>query len=177
MNGGAAMTNVDVYNNTIYTSHAVFNGATVDNAAVRLVNIGANVRLFNNLIMTSGGVPLVDLRGAGTSTILEHNDYYAADGKFLVRWNANYTTLDAWRKASGREAAGKGLSVNPKLAGTPGAGGTIGNADKLATLTVYKLAAGSPLFGAGMPSGHGDKVDFFGTPVPATGNPSISAAD
>src|SRR4029079_14970540 len=35
MNGGAAMTNVDVYNNTIFTSRAVFHGVTGDNAPRR----------------------------------------------------------------------------------------------------------------------------------------------
>ena len=91
--------------------------------------------------------------------------------------DGTYASLGTFRQGTDKESGGDGLSVDPQLASPPGSGGTIGDAALLGTLAEYHLDAASPLVGAGQSSGRGDKVDFFGNPVPAAGKPSIGAAE
>ena len=63
----------------------------------------------------------------------------------------------------------KAITVDPMLV-DPGSGGA-----GLGSLVGYKLRAGSPCIGAGMPIPDNGGRDFWGDPVPAAGAPDIGA--
>jgi hypothetical protein len=118
----------------------------------------------------------VDDPGDGRGVTFDANDYWAADGRFSFRWNGNrYTGYAAWRSAAGVETRGLGVSKDPKLPAA-GKGGTVGNADRLSSLSAYRLPATSPVAAAGLALGLSGVTDFFGNPVPSQSRPSIGAA-
>ena len=88
-------------------------------------------------------------------------------GAFLVSWpGTSYSSLSAWRTATGQEASG-GFAVDPLLI-RAGGGGIIGNADNLFTLTAYQLQATSPLIDRGVSLGTVPlgPSDFYGSILP-----------
>ncbi|MBN1675088.1 MAG: hypothetical protein JXR37_28870 [Kiritimatiellae bacterium] len=94
-----------------------------------------------------------------------------------MKWgDATYSTLSAWRDATGQETVGginTALTGNPTLT-DPGGGGTIGDPYQLHTLSAYRLLAVSPLIDAGLDlfSEFGIQPgsrDFYGNSLPSTG--------
>lgn len=168
-NGGSGINNLQIYNNTVYTSPA----STGSPSAVKLIYNANNVSFYNNIFITKGGSRLVNTyQSSGFS--FKGNNYYAEDGKFRIRWgDKNYTSLPGWRSGTGQEmlsGVSVGSSINPLLVNA-GGGGTIGNTLRLNTLTAYRLQPSSPLIQAGFDlfslSGidQGNR-DFYGNAVP-----------
>jgi hypothetical protein len=111
----------------------------------------------------------------GTGLAFLANDYYAADGNFVIVYGGvAYSSLSSWRAATFQEWLGAGLQVDPQLV-APGQGGTIGNPDQLNTLYAYELAPDSPVVGMGLDlKAHfginPGPVDYFGNLLsPSTG--------
>lgn len=164
--------NADIYNNTIFLSQI-----TGGPPGIYISTPTTNMRLRNNVIQTTGGALLFFSRIGQTNMLIQGNCYYSSGSSFDINWNGkNYTSLDAWRKASGHEYVGStkvGVSADPKL-NNPGNGGTLNNADLLPDLTAYKTQVGSPLINAGINLNLGG-VDFFGTAIPQGGAADIGA--
>jgi hypothetical protein len=107
--------------------------------------------------MTSGGLPVVAVDNSGATDLLfEGNDYWASGSQMRIQWiNTTYNTLDGpngWRANTGQEKVNGspvGFAINPML-NNPGGGGTIGNADRLNTLTQYQLQSTSDAQHAGL---------------------------
>lgn len=161
-----AMTGTDIYNNTIYTSPSAKGspaGVWVD------VNSTYEVNFRNNILLTSGNVPLVD--GKRSQNVrFEGNNYWSADGDFKILWHGvTYTSLQDWRTATGQEASVDellGTAIDPQLRG-PGTGITIGSPTELYKLSGYELKETSPLVlnGLDLKKRYGidvGKSDFFG---------------
>jgi hypothetical protein len=171
-NGGIRGT--EVYNNTIYVSPQ--SGTTPK--AVTIDGPTTNTHLRNNIFVTTGGLPLVDIvtRSASQQSglLFQGNDYWSSGYPLKIKHGGTtYSSLSAWRSATGQEKNGgtnTGMNVNPGLA-NPGGGGTIGNADLLSTLGSYKLGTNSPMKDAalnlrsvfGLDPG---PTDFYGTSIP-----------
>src|SRR6185369_14738082 len=106
-------------------------------ALVWMYSPTTNVHLRNNIFVTTGGLPMLLIYGGQSGLVFDRNDYWTSGGAFRIDDpSGSYSSLAAWRAATGQEASG--LNVDPKLT-APGAGGTIGNADNLASLNAYKL--------------------------------------
>ena len=147
---GADIVNSQIYGNTVFMGPS----STSSPAAIRLLGLlGNSVHVYNNILETTGGVPVVDWDGSGTDVLFQGNDYWSVKSPLAIQWNGStYTTLKAWRTATGEETLdGRpvGLHVSPGLEDA-GGGGTIGNADQLITLTAYKLRPTSRLADAGL---------------------------
>ncbi|HEV3301254.1 MAG TPA: right-handed parallel beta-helix repeat-containing protein [Planctomycetaceae bacterium] len=147
---GADVINADIYNNTVFTAPS----ATSSPAAIRLLGLlGNSIHVRNNIFETTGGVPVVFWDGSGTDVLFQGNAYWSGNRALSIQWNgATYTTLKAWRAATGEEmlnGSAVGLRVQPGLTDA-GGGGTIGNADRLITLTAYQLRPHSQLADAGL---------------------------
>ena len=164
--GNGDMGSFDAYQNVSYGHGA----AVVSYSAV------PGVRLFNN-IFTSVGEHLLKL-AAGAELTLHGNDYWSYAAPFKLSWNGDgaqareVESLDAFRAATGHESIdmrATGQQVDPFLR-APGAGPTLGDPERLASLTMYQLAADSPLIDAGVDlRGFGlapAELDFFGGSVP-----------
>jgi hypothetical protein len=192
---GADVVDSDIYNNTIFMGPS----PTSSPAAIRLLGLlGSSIHVRNNILVTTGGVPVVSWDGSGTDVLFQGNDYESGTSPFVILSNnVTYHTLAAWRTSTGEETlAGMpvGLRVDPRL-NDAGHGGTIGNADLLDTLTAYQLRKDSPVAHAGLDLTQfkvmwdpyryaGDSflnrffsptpTDFYGDPLPAAGSGLLS---
>lgn len=173
----ATTSDLAVYNNTIYSGAAMQAGLQVG------IPGGGTLagKVANNVFYSAMGGPLLNILSWNTATVtgvaFDGNDYYAA-GAFQITWTASaaYTTLAAWSSATGEEMLGGsmvGHAVDPKLA-SPGMTGTVGGYEP-AKLAGYKLAAGSPLIGAGLDLKAKLGIDpgtqdYFGNAIPNGGS-------
>jgi hypothetical protein len=67
--------------------------------------LGNSVHVYNNIFETTGGVPVVDWDGTGTDVLFQGNDYWSVKSPLAIEWNGStYTSLKAWRTATGEEA-------------------------------------------------------------------------
>jgi hypothetical protein len=163
-----ALQNLAVYNNTVYLTQN-----STGSRALYLESGTKNVSIRNNIFDVSGGAQLVYVSGTQTNLLVQGNDYWTSGSAFNIKYgNKTYSTLSAFRSGAKQEllnGAAAGMNVNPLLT-APGAGGTVGNADQLATLTAYVLQSSSPLIGAGLNltslGTDPGTSDFFGNPVP-----------
>jgi hypothetical protein len=145
---GMTLRNCDIYNNTVYVTPASGNIPR----AVYVYTGCSNIRIRNNILATTGGVTLVETPLTQTNIVFQNNNYWSSGSAFVIKNSVAYSSLSAWRTATGQEtlnALPLGLSVDPKFAAA-GAGGTIGNADQLETLSAYKLLADSPMKNTGL---------------------------
>ena len=143
---GGDISRCDIYHNTIFVSPAA------SGTPKGIVAAGANMRFCNNLIVATGGLPLIQGE-EGPGLIVAGNSYWSGDGPFRIDWGGKgYESLDAWRAATGQEKAGgedTGLTAGPKLT-DPGNGGSLDDADRLEAVTAYRLRPDSPLIDAGL---------------------------
>jgi hypothetical protein len=169
------LTSVEVHNNTIFL--------TLTNTAPRAIRVQNStdtsldvhgLHFRNNILQTTNGVRLVEVTptqlDTATDLLFQGNDYYPSGGTFDITWNGTtYSTLDAWRVATGQEeigAANTGTNINPRLGG-PGNGNHQLNPNS--PMIDHGLAL-STLFG--MTPG---PVDFYSNSVPAAGGYDIGA--
>jgi hypothetical protein len=197
---GDNVSNADVYNNTIFVSPS----ANSTPAAVTVgFNQGQSIHIYNNIFLTTGGLPVVNYFGGATDLRFLGNDYWSGStSSFQVQWlGTTYSSLASWRAGTGQERGmyngqvrNLGLERNPQLVAA-GHGGTVGNPDRLNTLTAYQLKATSPVRHAGLdlsqfgvvwdPYAFADDPflglyfnptaqDFFGDPLPPAGSSLFS---
>ena len=111
--------NTKIYGNTVFNSV---------HPAVYFQSTGGQSggKIWNNIFVTTGGKAVVQ-GSVGTGVVqFQGNLYWSSGGAFKV---AGYTTLDAWRTATGQEklsGAPAGLNADPLLT-APGTGGIIGD--------------------------------------------------
>lgn len=139
--------NTNVYNNTIYitSTYPIPSGIITEGHIV-------NSSIRNNIIQTTGGVPLITARTT-SGVLFQGNCYWSSGRKFKINWGTKtYKSLSNWRKATEQEknaSLNTGYRKNPKL-NSPGNGGTIGNTFLLNTMSAYKLSSSSKLINTGL---------------------------
>lgn len=172
------ITDSHIYNNTIYVSPSSAGNV----CALRVVSPTSGLRIRNNVIFTTGGVPLLCVADGQVGMKVQGNAYWSDGSEFKIRWGADlYSSLAAFR-ASGQEmlkGTATGMSVNPQL-DDPGFGGTVGNPDDLKALSAYRPTMASPLVNTGLDLkalfgiAVGDS-DFSGTLLPQDGAFDVGA--
>ena len=187
---GGDIRDTNIYNNTLYSSPVP--NASAPNASsgatpcALILSGGRNTRCFNNILLTTGGVPLVE-KSKTADALLRGNAYWSSGARFQVMWNGiAYSSLNAFQIATRQETKpakngdmGEGLETDPLLA-QPGTAPTLDNADNLNKLSGYRLLPKSLLINAGvhLPIYYGIRVgeqDFFGAPLPNGKNFDIGA--
>jgi hypothetical protein len=181
IHAGAAITNLYVYNNTVFVSPS----ATGSPAGIDLTAIAGTDHFFwNNLIIVTGNIPMIRAN-TRPATRFDGNAYWNPNGRFRVEWDATvYADLGGWRNGTGQELIGgapTGMHVDP-LVSDQGAGSTIGDPTRLHTLTAYRLNAASPLVDAGLDlqSNFGrlpGSTDYHQTPIPQDSRFDIGASE
>jgi hypothetical protein len=159
-NTSSKITNSQVYNHTVYASLA---------PAVDVLNSNlTGITVTNNIFLTTSRVALVDHQGT-TGLTFNKNNYFPLSGAFVIWWGGTqYSSVGAWGQDAG------GLSVNPML-NNPGAGGTVGDATLLSTMTAYRISsASSPMVNAGASVSSPGSVDFYGDAL-FSGAPDIGS--
>lgn len=168
---GGVVEDIEVYNNTVFMGGA-------DGAQPRDVWVGGSepnkqIKLWNNLLISEGGVPLVEVEPRQDMSF-QGNAYWTTGGKFVVLdAGTAYASLDQWRAATGQERLhneATGLTVDPRLTAM-NSGETLAGQRPLSDLTAYRPLPDSPLIDAGLDLARefGINVgqhDYWGTPVP-----------
>ena len=189
-NGRAGMqlwgnvTNASIYNNVVYMT----NTGNSNCAALFAHDMGSNgkrpqnVAVDNNIFYTTAGAKILNItRGVAQYGTMKFagNAYYTSSGTFKIQWGATlYTAMSDWQTASAQEmvnGVASGYQGDPKLTAA-GAGGTIGNADKLRNLLAYKLSTDSPLINRGVAPPtflSSTMTDFYGDVLPKGGKYDI----
>lgn len=172
-NGGSGINNAYIYNNTIFTTPSLSGSPK----AMVFYTTTNNVKVFNNIFIATGGLRIVESLTQQSSAEFKGNNYYSSGSPFAIKWNnTTYSSLDAWRTATGFEkngTANTGYAFDPGLI-QAGGGTTIGNTDQLASLSSYKLSSNSPMINAGLDIGAlaglivGGR-DFYGSTIPQNG--------
>ena len=152
-----------VVHNTVYVG-SVVNGVPTGFRSNGVT--GARVTVRNNIFFMGAGTNVVRASGTPAKLNLQGNDYWSSGGLRFLWGSATYSTLTAWRTATGQEklnGAAVGLSVNPLLVSPGGQGATS-----------YRLQSGSPMIDKGLGIVSGSR-DYFGNPVPQGGGRDIGA--
>jgi hypothetical protein len=130
------ITDIDIYNNTIYLSPNMGGAGWHGDdgfSALRIPSTAQDVRVYNNVFETTGGIPAVSVTSNdGPGVLFQGNDYYAdgwvpGSSQPLISWGgAAFVSLDQWRLATGyrQEYAGRtavgsqgaSLELNPGTA-------------------------------------------------------------
>lgn len=176
---GGFVYNSSAYHNTIYVG-GVDGGTPVGfrNSAVK----GGGVTVRNNIFFLNASGRVLQGKGLPGKLNFQGNDYYAPKGLKILWGTTTYTSLSAWRNATGQEKLNGqpvGFEVNPLL-NAPGAGPTFGDAGQIENLTAYRLQASSPMVDAGLDlSGlFGTQTggrDFYGNPAPRGPAPDVGS--
>lgn len=169
----STLSNAKFYNNIVVSEGTA-------NPAVGLVYAtgGFTAKFYNNILIATGGSKLVDVGSSTGNYVFKGNLYHATSGSTPQwTWGATtYTTLAAWRAASGtpevHSGTAVGLYADPLLtAALTGYAATA--VTELATMTAFIPTATSPAINAGQnltTSGFGSiavgSVDFKGAAIP-----------
>lgn len=153
----------EVYNNTVYSEK----GGAVGFAGQPV----PGVRFRNNIFVAGGEI----IKGDASHARFEGNLYWSLAGG---RGLAGHESLEAWAEATGQETVDGRLAgrfADPLLRGAGEMPAV--RPEDLATLAAYRLRAGSPCLGSGLPiPDHGGR-DFWGAEVPVGERPSIGACE
>jgi hypothetical protein len=181
---GTTMNGANIYNNTIYISPQAGNSSICAAYLQNLTTGINNVAFYNNIFITTGGVPFVEVP-VGYSAFFAGNIYWSSGGSFSISYQGNnYTSLASWRAATSNEVVNgnnTGFSSDPLLTNV-GLGGTIGFGNSLNTLNAYKISnSASPANNAALDLGSLFSIDagnrdFWGTILPGGNTNSIGAS-
>jgi len=103
-----------------------------------------NVYFLNNIIVTTGGVPLIRANAKSLQQFtFMGNCYWPGKDKFSIQWGDQmYTNYAAWQTASSQERGSgnvnTGINADPKL-NNAGTGVTLNNPELLPNLDGYKI--------------------------------------
>jgi hypothetical protein len=174
------MRNIHVYNNTVFVGpNSVGKGIFVMSEDIQ------DIFIRNNIIITTGGKDMVEVFGKATSDVtFQGNCYWSSGDDFIINWGKNktYTSLDAWRSATGQEELNNnpvGFQTDPMLVDA-GGGWTVGDPCQLETMDAYKLTGASPLIDQGLDLYTLFGVDmgtrdFYGNAIPDNGAYDVGA--
>jgi len=157
------MSDCKIYNNTIYNRNGAgigFGGLDVPGIVIR-----------NNIFICAGEL----LSGEAKRGRFERNVYWAADERGLT---FDGSSFEQWISRTGQEKIGDqvvGTFIDPLLI-EPGTA-ALTDPTKLAALNAYKLKAGSPCVGAGIPIENNGGRDFWANSVAQVDRPSIGACE
>lgn len=170
--------NSQIYNNTIFISPST----TGNVCGIRVASPTSSLSIRNNIIVTTGGAPLLCVAGGQSRLAVQGNSYWSNGSPFQIQWGSTlYSGLSAFR-GTGQEmlnAVPTGFDIDPGLF-NPGLGGTIGNPSGLTKMLEYRLTANSPLINRGIDLKARLGVstgtrDFYGTGLPQRGAFDIGA--
>ena len=115
---------IQIYNNTAVSSTSGSSGFSIVSAPGGGIE---DISLYNNVFVVAAGVPAVNIPATATGFDMQGNAYLSGTSSFLCELNSkNYTSLAAWRTASGFETSPHGiaLSSNPFVNGSASLAGT-----------------------------------------------------
>jgi hypothetical protein len=178
--GSPGIRDLVIHNNTLFVDKKLngsVRGIFISNGTIE------NVGIYNNLIITTGGAPLIDVV-QGANPRLAGNAYHDVDGKTRYQFhnNRDLKSLEDLRRITGQETLRghpTGYEGDPMIAGT-GNAGTLGDPVSLLEMDAYRLLPGSPLIDRGIDLSaefgiEGVSQDFYGQATHSGNGPDIGA--
>jgi hypothetical protein len=157
-----------IYNNTVYFGTNRANVGAIWGATWGKFGSMSNTIFKNNIIYTANNALAMNMTYSTSGNTFNNNCYWSTTGNVSILWGSTtYTSLAAFRSATGQEA--NGIQADPML-NAPGTGG-----DGRLPLTQYQLQAGSPCINYGANVGLGDTRDYWGNAAPYNGVFDIGA--
>ena len=99
---GQAVTESAVYNNSVFLSPPVGGMPS----AVEVLGEVSGASISANLLVTSGGLPLVNVPSPRPGLLFTGNDYWPSGLPLQINYNGvSYSSLGSWSAASGQESA------------------------------------------------------------------------
>lgn len=155
---GTTMSGCKIYNNSVYITPSSTNSGVGCFTIIDWYTGITGIEVYNNIFQSTGGAYLVDIP-QGYSATFAGNLYWSSGAAFKINYQNNtYSSLAAWRAATGNEMAGTtatGLTANPFL-NNAGNGVTVFPGAP-AQLNAYTLSSGSAAIDAGL-----DLMSLFG---------------
>lgn len=169
-----------IYNNTVYAKAAdsssprgiVFRQN--DEAMFFENQFATDLRVVNNIFVTDGEIPVVEVTHPEKTLLFQNNNYYSSSSNPQIIWAGNtYHNLQDWRADTEQERDGEkelGSAVDP-LFQRIGTEHIFGNTQSPEKLQPFCLKAESPLIDAGLDITNAlqidtGKQDFHGTAIP-----------
>jgi hypothetical protein len=183
--------NTYVYNNTVFVDRSGLSEPSVikfeynESAGPHQHYLPSNVTFFNNIFVTTSGLPMITQPYDIPTARFMNNNYYSPDSAIKIIWGKHtYRSLDDWRKEARQEidkSTVLGFSENPHLVNA-GKGEAINSADSLNKLHFYDLLPNSPMIDKGItPSAfsplHMATVDFHGNRIPNRSKVDLGAVE
>ncbi|MBB4661651.1 right-handed parallel beta-helix repeat-containing protein [Conexibacter arvalis] len=173
-NDGSSNAGTRVHNNTVYLSPPPGGRP----AAIGVYGT-TSALVANNVLYTTGGLPLVDAAADQPGLRFRGNLYWTAGEPFSVTdAGRRHGSLEAWRAATGQERVdgrAVGRFADPLLVDA-GGGPTIDDPRRLTQLDAYRPRPESPIRGAGVDAGAPGPADYFGAPLRRGGPFALGAA-
>jgi len=149
--------NAEIYNNTVfvtYTGNA--RGVYIKNSSIETQDV-QHVHLRNNIVVATSTTKLVEVTPTQLDGAIdlrfENNAYFSTTATPRYTWGTvTYTSLAAWRTASGQETLGSapvGFEGDPLLEAA-GAAPTVDDAAAIDRIEAYRLKPGSRAIDAGL---------------------------
>ncbi len=163
------LANLNIYGNTFIGQD---NGGTAPSVLAFLSATFSNVNLWNNIFYCGGNGYIIYSDWVYTGITFQGNDYWSANA-FNINWGVPlYTSLTAWRTATGQEilsSVNTGMQSDPLLL-SPSAVPAVTSPSNLAPAAGTQVYSNSPMIGAGLPLASDFSVnpgtqDFFGNPL------------
>jgi hypothetical protein len=99
---------------TAFNSVLISGGSTSSAALYYGNTTGGSDKIYNNVLVNTGGGYAYYVNGSGTTYIQasDYNDLYAT-GTYIGRWGSDHTTLASFQQSSGKDA--NSVSANPQF--------------------------------------------------------------
>lgn len=107
----------DIYNNTVFSMTT----STTVNSGVYIGNLNEpHVNLYNNLVIVQAGAFAINMGSVDATFHSDHNVFQSGGNGFLAHaLGSNYTSLSAWRTATGKDAGSSISTSTLVLAAAP----------------------------------------------------------
>ncbi|MBS1516788.1 MAG: right-handed parallel beta-helix repeat-containing protein [Bacteroidetes bacterium] len=171
--------NNQIYNNTIIS---IADRKNVS-GCFEISGPTSNTYVRNNIFYTVNSAVFINIDSSKqTNLVFNANSYFAADQKFIVKWNKNlYNSFEEYINKTGQEKLNGvviGLNKNPMMKSPLIKKDTVNNPYRLDTLNSYKLLPGSPLINSGVKILNlftEAEMDFYGNRLTPENPPDIGA--
>lgn len=145
---GGGVSRAQIYHNTVFVTRR-----SPRTRALYILGGSSDISVWNNVLITTGGAPVVDIAPGQSGIVFQGNSYWSSGAPFRIfDSGVTYSSLAAWRTSTGREendTTPTGLDLDPELV-DPGLPVTLGDPALLPTLTQYRPAPTSPLIDAAL---------------------------
>lgn len=159
-----------LYNNVVYTSTSTSGSPRCVSLEIGAAGTIHDFALYNNIFIANNGYDLVNISTQTSDFTFQNNLYWSPDSDFDYIWGGTtYTSLAAWRTATGQETSG--IQANPNLVNAGSGEKNLTPRTMKTLLEAYKLQNDSTCINTGLDlftlfGMNVGRTDFYGNILP-----------